>query len=74
MGHGKHSSRTSGEQIDQHILLFFTPGAQNRHFLLSICIEKFKPCESMPGGEAGKDGEAICVGGNLYQVKRGVGV
>ena len=28
----------------------------------------------MPGGEAGKDGEAICVGGHLYQVKRGEGV
>ena len=28
----------------------------------------------MPGGEAGEDGEAICVGGHLYKVKRGVGV
>ena len=28
----------------------------------------------MPGGEAGEDGEAICVGGHLYQVKRGEAV
>ena len=37
-------------------------------------IEKFKPCESMAGWEAGKDREAIYVGGHLFQVYHGVGV
>ena len=37
-------------------------------------IEKFKPCESMAGWEAGKDREAIHVGGHLFQVYRGAGV
>ena len=72
VGHGKHSSRTPW--VGNKLACYCSHLVHKVDDEWWAFIEVLKPCESMAGWEAGKDREAINVGGHLFQVCHGVGV